>query len=220
MWCRILIITSLLFDISMLSAQSTHALLQDGQRLYDKKSYARAEAMYRKAQGSTAVYNAGNAAYKQAKYEDAATLFKSASVTAYQPGAKANACYNLGNAYLQKGDYEEAIDAYEKSLRLLPNAVDAKKNLQIAKKKLQEQEEPPPPPQKPPPPPPPSPKPRTVYLDQANGSRQKEPAPPPLSAAAARQLLAKSVTQEEQKNALEYRELAPATKPSRVKKDW
>jgi hypothetical protein len=63
-------------------------------------------------------------------------------------------------------------------------------------------------------------KPKTVYLDQANVGRQKEAAPPPLSAEAARLLLAKSVTQEEQKNALEYRELAPATKPSKVKKDW
>lgn len=218
---KTLIISGLLLFGSALYAQSAHGLLQDGQRLYDKKSFARAESTYRKAQGNAAVYNAGNAAYKQAKYEDAATLFKSASATASKPAEKANALYNLGNAYLQKGDYEEAIDAYEKSLRLFPNAADAKKNLQIAKKKLQEQEEPPPPPQKtPPPPPPPRPKPKAVYLDQAHEGRQKEAAPPPLSAEAARQLLAKSVTQEEQKNALEYRELAPATKPSKVKKDW
>ena len=208
---------------SVLSAQSAHKQLQKGDQLYDKKEYGKAEEAYKKAaSGYAASYNAGNAAYQQAKYEDAAEFFRVAATTAPDATAKARAWYNMGNAWLQAGKYSEAVKAYENSLRRQPNSPDAKKNLQIAKKKEKEKEEPPPPPppKRPPPPPPPAPKPQRNYLDRAVQPQKQEQPKRDLSPEAAQLLLDALVRPEEQRNAQDYRELSPATRPSRVKKDW
>lgn len=206
-----------------LRSQSAHKQLQQGDQWYDKKEYSKAEEAYKKAAaGYAASYNAGNAAFQQGKYEDAAELFKIAGNTGTDAAAKANAWYNMGNAYLQAGKYDAAIRAYESSLRKQPNRSDAKKNLQIAKKKKKEEENPPPPPpsKRPPPPPPPAPKPQRNYLDQAQQARKQEQAKRNLSPEAALLMLDALVKPEEQRNAQDYRELSPATRPSRVKKDW
>ncbi len=207
----------LLFCLGTLSAQ-THLEMRKAEKMYDQNAFGKAELAYRKAGGATATYNAGNAAYRQGNLNEAMLLFKSAAQGQAQIPDRANALYNLGNALLQLGQYDEAIEAYEKSLRLLPNASDAKKNLQIAKNIKQDLQEPPP--QSPPPPPPPVERPRKDYLDQADPNRKKGKQALPLTAEAARQMLANSVQQQEAQNALAYRALAPATRPSKVKKDW
>lgn len=203
------------------AGQSAHSQMQQGDRQYDKKEWSKAEESYRQSgPGADASYNAGNAAYQQGKYDVAAESFKKAAA-ATTPEARSDAYFNLGNALLQQGKYREAIAAYENSLRQRPNRFDAKKNLQIAKKKLKEQENPPPPPppQKTPPPPPP-PKPKQNYLDRAQNPPKKEVSSGPVGADEARDILSKTVVPDEAKSAREYRELAPSTKPSRVKKDW
>lgn len=195
--------------------------MQEGDRLYDQKAWSKAEEMYRKSgPGAAASYNAGNAAYQQGKYDVAAESFKKAAA-ATTPEARSAAFFNLGNAYLQQGKYKDAITAYEHSLRQQSNRFDAKKNLQIAKKKLKEEENPPPPPppQKLPPPPPP-PKPQRNYLDRAQQPQRREVPSVALSQNEAKQILTTVVAPDEQKSARDYRQLAPATKPSRVKKDW
>ncbi|MDO8365394.1 MAG: VWA domain-containing protein [Saprospiraceae bacterium] len=201
-----------------LSAQSEHNALRQGERYYDKGDYEKAQAAYQKSKSSTARYNAGNAAYLQSEHVAAAQFFRDAAERALSPVEKADALYNLGNACMLQGDYKAAIDAYERSLRLLPKRPDAQKNLQIAKRK--QQQPPPEAPPPPPPPPPPSVRPRQNYLDQASTSRQKEIPPTNLPPDAARRLLNEAVLSEEQKNAGTYRELAPANRPSRLKKDW
>lgn len=202
-----------------LSAQSEHLNLRQGDRYYDRGAFDKAQTAYQKSSSSVAKYNAGNAAYLQSNFDLSAQLYREAAERSVSPSDKANALYNLGNACLLNGDYEAAIEAYERSLRLFPKRPDAQKNLQIAKHKLQE---PPPqtPPPPPPPPPPPSPRPRQSYLDQASNTRTKEIPPGTLPPEAARRLIQEAVLSEEQKNAGAYRELAPANRPSRLKKDW
>ncbi len=214
--CKLPLLLPLLLPLQLF-AQSAHRQLQQGDRLYDEKSWSAAEETYRKAEPSAAAsYNVGNAAYQQGKYEIAAESLKKAA-TAATPEARADAFFNLGNAYLQQGKFKEAIAAYEKSLRQQPNRFDAKKNLQIAKKKLKEQEEPPPPP---PPPLPPPPPPQRNYLDRAQQPQKREVPSGGLSPDAAKQILTTIVAPDEEKSAREYRTLAPSTKPSQVKKDW
>jgi len=202
--------------------QAQNGQLRKGDKLYDQQKYDEAQIAYRDAvAGPIASYNAGNAAYQQGKYVEAATLYQNAERTAGDAPFKAKALYNLGNAYLKDGKYTEAIEAYKGSLRSLPNQPDAKKNLQIAIKKLREQQDPPPPPiPPPPPPPPPKQRPRNNYLDQANAGRKQEVPGGGLSPEAARNLLETRVTKQEQANAQQYRQLAPAVRPSRTKKDW
>ena len=219
-------LTNILLFVAMcsaagLQAQSpAHGPLRNGDRLYDQQKYRDAEAAYRRAETDpVAAYNAGNAAFQQGKYDAAAGLFKKAAAIAKDKSTQSDAFYNLGNAYLQQGKWAEAIVAYESSLRLRANRPDAKKNLQIAKNKLNEQQDPPPPPpQKTPPPPPPPP--RRNYVDRAQQPQRKETASGTMTAEAARQLLDATIDQEEQKNARQYRALPPDMRPSRTKKDW
>ncbi len=207
---------------ALLSAHAQTRQLRKGDRLYDQQNYSAAEIAYRDAvAGPLASFNAGNAAFQQGKYAEAATLYQNAERTAADASFKSNALYNMGNALLRSEKYAEAIEAYKSSLRQRPNQPDAKKNLQIAIKKLREQEDPPPPPiPPPPPPPPPKQRPRNNYLDQANAGRKPEVTSGGMSPEAARNLLETRVTKQEQENAQQYRQLAPAVRPSRVKKDW
>ncbi|MFN0035337.1 MAG: tetratricopeptide repeat protein [Saprospiraceae bacterium] len=207
-----------LLYVGQIAAQLEHRTLRQGEGYYDRGDYEQAQAAYQKSSSSAARYNAGNAAYLRSDHAEAAQLFREAAEKSLSPADKADALYNLGNACLLQRDFAAAIEAYERSLRLAPRRPDAQKNLQIAKRKLQEPPPSPPPP--PPPPPPPSVRPRQNYLDQASASRQREIPPADLPPAEARRLLDKAVLSEEQKNAGAYRELAPANRPSRLKKDW
>jgi Ca-activated chloride channel family protein len=197
-------------------AQSTHRALVNGDQKYDRSDYDAAQTAYEKAGSALGFYNAGNAALQLKNLASAALNFQKAVELSNDKSLKSDALYNLGNTLMLQNKFPEAIKAYESSLRLNPNRPDAQKNLQIAKRSNL----PPPPQPPPPPPPPPSNKPRQIYLDRALQPRQKEQAPAEIPAETARQILSKAVLKEEEKNAKAYRELSPANKPSRVKKDW
>jgi Ca-activated chloride channel homolog len=201
--------------IPSLQAQAEHRAALRGDNYFDKKDYSRAETAYVQAKNS---YNAGNAAFQQGNYTSAATYFATAADKSTDAGQKADAHYNQGNALLAAGEYAAAVKAYETSLRQKPNQPDAQKNLQIAKKLLRENNDPPP---QPPPPPPPKkmPPPKKQYLDQANPNARKPVFTGAMTAEEARRQL-ENTSSEEQKNALEYRELRTSNKASVVKKDW
>lgn len=199
------------------TAQSDHPVLLKGQELYDKGEYEKAKSVYLRSKTAAATYNAGNSAYLNQDLDFSAKLYREAAERSVSNQQKADALYNLGNACLLLSDYQAAIDAYERSLRLMPAQPDAQKNLQIAKRKLDNPPPPSPPP--PPPPPPPTNRPRLQYLDRAQAVKQEIP-PASLSATQARALLEEVVKAQEQQNAGAYRELSPSNRPSRLKKDW
>ncbi len=192
-------------------AQSAHRQLRAGEAAYDQKNYAKAEQAYRSA-GAAGRYNAANAAYQQGNMEEATRLYQGIA-----DASRPDALFNAGNALLSQGRYKEAITAYSASLRLQPNREDAKKNLQIARKK--DQEKPPVPPPPPPPPPPPQQQ-RLKYLDQARSTRVKESVPAPMSREAALLLLEKTVSADAERNARRYRESTVRVKPASAKKNW
>lgn len=200
-----------------LQAQSGRSALLEGDRFYARQAYGQAAAAYKKGAGPVAAYNAGNAVFQEGNYEEAAGFFQQAASGSAPRLLQADANFNLGNALMFLGRYADAIKAYEKSLRLSPSRPDARKNLEIAKKKLREQQEPPPP-ERQPPPPPPIQQPRIAYLDQARPT-DRETRLPDMPAETARRLLEEAVTPQEQRNARLYRESA-AEKPARGKKNW
>jgi Ca-activated chloride channel homolog len=86
-------------------------------------------------------YNLGGALYQQKGYEEAVSQFeKSLKTTDIKVEAAAN--FNLGNTYFRMGDYEKAIGSYENALKGNPKDMDAKFNLELARKKLKEQTKP------------------------------------------------------------------------------
>jgi len=214
---KIIALITFLVQLNFAAAQSAHNALRQGDKLYENGDYGKAQAAYAKAGNNIGLYNAGNAAMQQSNLSEAEALYAAVLSRSASPAQKSDALYNLGNACLLQKKYPEAIKAYENSLRISPNRPDAQKNLQIAKRLSQS---PPPPTPPPPTPPPPKPKPQRYYVDQASGSRQPETPPANMPQDMARQILAKAVLSEEQKNARAYRELSPANRPSRLKKDW
>ena len=83
------------------------------------------------------MYNQAAALYKQGKYDDAAKklepVINNANVS---DKVKASAYYNLGNNLLKSEKYQESINAYKKALKLNPKDMNAKYNLEYARKKL------------------------------------------------------------------------------------
>jgi Ca-activated chloride channel family protein len=75
---------------------------------------------------------AGTAAYQGEEFEAATKHFSETDTS--------NSWYNRGNAAAKNGKLEEAIEAYEESLTLEPDQVDAIENLALLKK-MQEQQE-------------------------------------------------------------------------------
>ena len=209
-----LIITCVLL-LSFESNAQEHFYLKSGDEYYQKGEFDKARNAYLQVRTFTGFYNAANASYQSNNFQDATQWYVKALQLPATNGQKSNAWYNLGNSYLRLNKYREAASAFENSLYLQSNRADAKKNLQIAREHLQT-----PPPTPPPPPPPPPSNPRRSYVDQSKQNPNKELPRENIPPGLARQLLAKAVEEQEEKNAQEYRALAPSRSPSRLKKDW
>jgi|GEM_PF-779165 len=86
-----------------------------------------------------ALFDAGSARLvTEGDAERAIGLLERAAETA-PPRLAPDALYNLGNARLAAGDASGALDAYRQALRLAPDLQPAKRNLEIAWKRLQDE---------------------------------------------------------------------------------
>ena len=85
-------------------------------------------------------YNMADGLYKNGKYPEAATLYRSLAADARSPLA-APSRYNLGNALFQQQDYKNAIHAYRDALRVAPDDIDTLRNLETALRAQKKQEE-------------------------------------------------------------------------------
>ena len=117
-------------------------------------------------------YNAGNALYRMEEVEESLNEYDEALKYA-RGGLRSRAFFNRGNAAFQAQQYVQAVEAYKEVLRMNPDDLDAKHNLELALRQLppesQDEEQAPPqaqPPQSQPPPQtkPPPPEPQTEPL--------------------------------------------------------
>ena len=79
--------------------------------------------LYRKATDKNknapdAVFNTGDALYKQNKFEDAGKQFMENVKMNEDKNKKSAAMFNLGNSLLKANKVQESIDAYKGSLKL------------------------------------------------------------------------------------------------------
>jgi Ca-activated chloride channel family protein len=144
---RVLFTALLVFmGIATVFGQSERSLIREGNRTYKQKKFADAEVNYRKAleknrdvkQGE---FNLGDALYKQDRFDEAANQYRDAATKLSDPKAKAEALYNLGNAQLRNKKIPESIASYKEALKLNPNDLDTKYNLEYAKMLLQKQQQ-------------------------------------------------------------------------------
>ena len=85
-------------------------------------------------------YNAGNAHYRQEEYDDAQRELQQALLGS-EGDLTENGYFNLGNSLFSTQQLESSIDAYKEVLRLNPDDLDAKYNLELALQQLQQQQQ-------------------------------------------------------------------------------
>ena len=122
-----------------------HESTTEGRRLYDAGKYAEAMAAYGRGRAEepdnpVLAFNVGDTLLAMGKPDEALAEYRKA-LSSKDPKLTARTQYNIGNAYLQKQDFRRAIDAYRQSLLQDAAQKDAKRNLELALKKLKEQQE-------------------------------------------------------------------------------
>jgi len=116
-----------------------------GRADYAKGSHPQALQAFQRAaaarpQDPAVRFNVADGLYKNGRYDEAATLFKSLGDDA-RSGLAGASRYNLGNSLFQKQDYKGAVQAYRDALRAMPGDADTRRNLELSLRKLKEQEE-------------------------------------------------------------------------------
>jgi Ca-activated chloride channel family protein len=115
---------------------------------YDAALEAYEQALQRKPDDPRLHFNAGVAAYRQGKFEQAAKHFNEA-LPARDLQLQERAYYNLGNTLYRAGEaagdpqktqtaWEDALKRFDNAIKLNTNNADAKFNYEFVKKKLEE----------------------------------------------------------------------------------
>jgi Ca-activated chloride channel homolog len=141
----LLTVLALLFPL-LASSQGEKKFIRQGNREYEKNKYPESEVSYRRAidrnkESADAVFNTGDALYKQKKYEEAGKQFTENYDMNDNRKMKSASLYNLGNSFLMANKIKESIDAYKGSLRLDPDNMEAKYNLAYAQDLLKQQQQ-------------------------------------------------------------------------------
>ncbi len=127
-------------------AQKENKHIRSGNDYYEEENFKEAEVDYMKAleakpESYRGQFNLGGALYKQENFEDATKLYGSLAERDVDVEERANSFYNLGNSFLKAEKYAESVEAYKNALRLNPDDMDAKYNMEYAKKMMQDQEQ-------------------------------------------------------------------------------
>ena len=143
---RTLLLLLLILCPVALNGQGEKKFIRQGNREYEKSKFSESEISYRRALDKNktftdAVFNTGDALYKQNKYEEAGKQFNENSSMNDDKDKKSSAMYNLGNSLLMGSKLQESIEAYKNSLKLKPQNMEAKYNLAYAQDLLKKQEE-------------------------------------------------------------------------------
>ena len=144
--------TTLLIPIIILLALSLSACgssvertLDSGNKSFSEQAYDQALETYTRAMEmaptlAEPVYNLANTLYRMEAFEQTGQLMGQALELASEELAQSG-FYNLGNNFFQQQQMDGAIDSYTESLRLNPDDLDAKYNLELAMQQQEQQQE-------------------------------------------------------------------------------
>jgi Ca-activated chloride channel homolog len=141
-----LVLLFMLYFTGSLFAQADRKFIRHGNREFEKDKFSESEISYRRAMDKNkasgdAVFNAGDALYKQKKFEDAGKQFIESHKMDEDKNKRSASMYNLGNSLFMANKMKESIEAYKNSLKLNPDNMEAKYNLAYAQDLLKKQEE-------------------------------------------------------------------------------
>ncbi len=159
------IISSLLFSLAHSYAQQVTVTIKQGNDAYKKGDYKAAAEAYQKAldespNNEIAQFNLGNALQKLKQDEASGKTYDELLQHSKDGSLQSKAYYNKALALLKQNNLEEAVNSFKQSLRLAPDDVETRENLQKAlaelRQKQQQQQQqnkkqPPPPPKQQPP---------------------------------------------------------------------
>ncbi len=133
------------FAHSIMHAQPADNLSK-GNEFYKNAEFDLAEKQYRMAvehgnEVTIAQYNLANTLVRQKKYKEATTVLQNLLQTKLPPNTKAAVYYNQGVVYTKQRDLLNSIDAYKNVLRIDPDDVQARENLQKALLELKKQQQ-------------------------------------------------------------------------------
>jgi len=143
---RLVLIFILFSSSGVINAQIDKKYIRKGNKEYENADFSESEVSYRKAidknrQSPDAIFNIGDALYKQEKFEDAGKQFVENINLHEDKERKSSGLYNLGNSLLMEDKVKESIEAYKESLKLNPGNNQAKYNLAYAQDLLKQQEQ-------------------------------------------------------------------------------
>jgi Ca-activated chloride channel family protein len=123
---------------------SPERINNQGNAAYEQQDYETAMKNYLNAQAklpelAEPAYNAANVDYRLEDYEAALQRLQG-SLQIADGNLAQMGYYNLGNTLYQVQQLEIAIESYKEALRLDPDDMEAKYNLELALQKLQEQQ--------------------------------------------------------------------------------
>ena len=126
-------------------AQQERKFIREGNDLFNKQDFEKAEVEYRKAldtevKSYEGAFNLGDALYKQKKFDEALQQFQSLAQNEKDKEKLGELYHNIGNTLLAMNKLDESIEAYKQSLRNRPNSQETKYNLEFARKQKQDQQ--------------------------------------------------------------------------------
>jgi len=152
-------IIAILLLVGSVSAfgQKERKFIRQGNRLYkkavensdstkiDSVNFAKAEIDYRKALDKKpgdfkSQYNISNSLFKQKKWAESSSQYEQILETASKE-EKGKAWFNYGNSMLAQQKLDESITAYKNALRNTPKDLEAKYNLEFARRMKQKQQQ-------------------------------------------------------------------------------
>jgi len=138
----ILITILLLSPVHTIYAQAGREKVKKANELYNTQQYEDALNMYRNAEldnpeSAEIKYNIGNTLYRQGKYDEAFQEFNKV-LTAENPDLHFRSYYNMGNTLYRMEKLPEAILSYTQGLRVNPDDIDSKYNLEYVRNEMKE----------------------------------------------------------------------------------
>lgn len=142
---KIIIAIFFFIFISNNNDYNTLSLIKEGNAFYINNNFTDAELKYRNAleieYKIEAIYNLGDALYRQNKFEEAADKFYLTVSRTNNPQLKYKALYNLGNSQFKSKDYRNSINSYISALKINPDDDDVRYNLELARKLLSKEQQ-------------------------------------------------------------------------------
>ncbi len=141
-----IILSFLLLLAANANTQDVNHIIAKGNEAYQQQKYDKAIEKYQEAlkispANEIAYFNLGNALFRSKKYEEAATIFETATQHADEKSFQSKLNYNRGVSFTKQKKLQESIDAYKQSLRLNSADTLARENLQRALNELKRQQQ-------------------------------------------------------------------------------